>query len=700
MLSSHLGEITTGISKLGGGLKSIVQSVRGFVSHDEITKYYVVKETLGAGAFAEVKRAVNRKTGDSVAIKMIDKRRTGTKITHLEAEVDILNKVRHENCVSVIEIFDSPNYLYLVMDLVEGGELFEQIINLKTFDERHAARTVRDILRGLRYLHKLGIVHRDLKPENLLLSSKDPQKAVVKITDFGLSKLMGRRRFLESRCGTPAYASPEILRALPYDGKVDLWAVGVILYILLSGYAPFYGDTTDELFERIMAGAYHFPDEIWSSVSESAKDLVCKLLTVDPADRPSAHEALQHPWIKQLESEPTGVGAHLRSCTNLGNYVNARKQSYAYIRKPTAAAAVDDTEDRFALPADDPDQYEYNPLSESAPMKEFSEEELDAGPMQRPLPDSVMRRIRQRYPLIRTYRTQRLEGHRLGVPDPKVLVQDLDFDSPWKQRAADAGFLRPFLLLASMHPQVRIVIARQLGIDIAAPIWYGDPQREAFEILAGPKLGIIPRTMAIRGLSSKPVWYDTLVKVMEKTLTHKSDSKELRTSALEMIGKTKDVDHKSMVKACSGLTDDSALQELECRLCQLTLQKLFTLATEAKVSLAESLHGFAEVDDVKTAHPDYVENMKKDHIPEDLIVECANFNFAGWWESEDALKVGKVFQQWAQAEKKTAMRDLVKGTRHIGPIFPAISQILIHRIYLAEQGISIVDYYPKSLQPQ
>jgi len=217
----------------------------------------------------------------------------------IETEVAIFRQVDHKNVIKLHELFETKERLFLVTELVTGGELFDQILEKGSYSEDEARKIARDMLRGIGYLHSLGIVHRDLKPENLLFSDKTP-KATLKVTDFGLSKIMvNEHTLLRTQCGTPAYVAPEVLIGEGYGPEVDLWGCGVIIFIILSGTTPFHADNNAELFEQIMSGDYSFHPSTWEGVSEEAKDLVRQLLTVDPKKRITAREALKHKWFSE-----------------------------------------------------------------------------------------------------------------------------------------------------------------------------------------------------------------------------------------------------------------------------------------------------------------------------------------------------------------------------------------------------------------
>jgi len=260
--------------------------------HDE----YDVKELIGSGNFSKVHMGIEKKTGTKYAIKIIDKKLVET--TRLENEIQILKKVDHKNIILLKEVFESSSKLYLVMELVTGGELFNKIVEIGAYSEQIAKDLVRQIIQGVKYLHSLNIAHRDLKPTNLLLKSNDTNE--IKIADFGLSKILGPDSMMQTACGTPIYVAPEVLKGEGYDKEVDLWSVGVIMYILLCGFPPFFddGENMGQLFEQIMAGDFDFPDPYWTDIDESAKNLIEHLLVVEPSKRYTADEALAHPWLK------------------------------------------------------------------------------------------------------------------------------------------------------------------------------------------------------------------------------------------------------------------------------------------------------------------------------------------------------------------------------------------------------------------
>lgn len=258
---------------------------------------YEVKEELGRGAFSLVKLAVNRQTGQKFAVKIIEKKNVeGAYQKNLQNETEILQRVNHPGIVKLVELFDTDEFLFLVMELTTGGELFDRIVAKGCYTESEAATLVRRIVEAIKYLHDIGICHRDLKPENLLLGSATSD-VDVKIGDFGLSKIISKKMMMQTACGTPGYVAPEVLDASGYDREVDMWSVGVITYILLCGFPPFYGDSIPKLFEQILQGQYDYPSDYWDQVSDEAIDFIDHLLVVDRKVRYTAEQALAHPWL-------------------------------------------------------------------------------------------------------------------------------------------------------------------------------------------------------------------------------------------------------------------------------------------------------------------------------------------------------------------------------------------------------------------
>lgn len=255
-------------------------------------------EELGKGAFSIVKRCVKTLTGQEYAAKIINTKKLSARDHQkLEREARICRSLKHPNIVRLHDSISEEGHHYLIFDLITGGELFEDIVAREYYSEADASHCIQQILEAVLHCHQMGIVHRDLKPENLLLASKN-KGAAVKLADFGLAiEVEGDQQAWFGFAGTPGYLSPEVLRKDPYAKPVDLWACGVILYILLVGYPPFWDEDQHRLYQQIKAGAYDFPSPEWDTVTPEAKDLINKMLTINPAKRISATEALKHPWI-------------------------------------------------------------------------------------------------------------------------------------------------------------------------------------------------------------------------------------------------------------------------------------------------------------------------------------------------------------------------------------------------------------------
>uniref|UniRef100_A0A0V0J9S3 calcium/calmodulin-dependent protein kinase n=1 Tax=Schistocephalus solidus TaxID=70667 RepID=A0A0V0J9S3_SCHSO len=263
---------------------------------------YDLKEELGRGAFSVVKRCIQISTKLEFAAKIISTAKLSQRdMQKLEREARICRRLKHPNIVRLHDSIQEENHHYLVFDLVTGGELFEDIVAREFYSEADASHCMKQILESVNYCHQNNIVHRDLKPENLLLASKS-RGAAVKLADFGLAiEVQGDQFAWFGFAGTPGYLSPEVLRKEPYGKPVDIWACGVILYILLVGYPPFWDDEQHRLYAQIKSGNYEYPPPEWETVTPDAKDLINQMLTMNPSKRITAAEALKHQWIFQPE---------------------------------------------------------------------------------------------------------------------------------------------------------------------------------------------------------------------------------------------------------------------------------------------------------------------------------------------------------------------------------------------------------------
>eukprot|EP00047_Mylnosiga_fluctuans_P000520 m.194689 g.194689 ORF g.194689 m.194689 type:complete len:322 (-) comp10075_c2_seq37:87-1052(-) len=257
---------------------------------------YTLGALLGRGMFSEVKTCTNKKTQEKSAVKIIPKKNV-EEIETLAREVEILSRVRHPNIIDYKALYESDAFVYVITELLTGGELFDRIVQNGSFSEKMAAKTANDMLSGLSYLHSNGIIHRDLKPENLIFASP-AEDSVLKLVDFGMSRPVDGQNMLGTVCGTPAYVAPEVFDAKPYGLTADMWAAGIIIYIMLCGFEPFAEDSDEAMFTRILSCTYSFPSPSWDLISQNAKDLVSKLIVLDPAARLSAAGALKHPWVQ------------------------------------------------------------------------------------------------------------------------------------------------------------------------------------------------------------------------------------------------------------------------------------------------------------------------------------------------------------------------------------------------------------------
>ncbi|XP_077340264.1 serine/threonine-protein kinase DCLK1 isoform X1 [Lithobates pipiens] len=299
----------------------------GFQVPVSIAERYKVGRTIGDGNFAIVKECVERSTGREYALKIINKSKCRGKEHMIQNEVSILRRVKHPNIVLLIEEMDMPNELYLVMELVKGGDLFDAITSTNKYTERDANGMLYNLMSAIKYLHSLNIVHRDIKPENLLVYEHQDGSKSLKLGDFGLATVVDGP--LYTVCGTPTYVAPEIIAETGYGLKVDIWAAGVITYILLCGFPPFRGSGDDQevLFDQILMGQVDFPSPYWDNVSDSAKGLITMMLQVEVDQRYSALQVLEHPWVNDdglPENEyPLSVAGKIKKHFNTGPKPNS-----------------------------------------------------------------------------------------------------------------------------------------------------------------------------------------------------------------------------------------------------------------------------------------------------------------------------------------------------------------------------------------
>ncbi|XP_022217543.1 calcium/calmodulin-dependent protein kinase type 1 isoform X2 [Drosophila obscura] len=292
--------------KKDSGKKAKSKDMKELNKQVSIEEKYNLHGLLGTGAFSEVRLAESKDTpGDHFAVKIIDKKALKGKEESLENEIRVLRRLTHPNIVQLLETYEDKSKVYLVMELVTGGELFDRIVEKGSYTEKDASHLIRQILEAVDYMHEQGVVHRDLKPENLLYYSPEDDSKIM-ISDFGLSK-MEDSGIMATACGTPGYVAPEVLAQKPYGKAVDVWSIGVISYILLCGYPPFYDENDANLFAQILKGEFEFDSPYWDEISESAKQFIKNLMCVTVEKRFTCKQALAHPWISGNEASSKNI---------------------------------------------------------------------------------------------------------------------------------------------------------------------------------------------------------------------------------------------------------------------------------------------------------------------------------------------------------------------------------------------------------
>lgn len=275
------------------------------VSLDDISQRYDMQGELGRGRFSVVCSALHNKENEHYAVKVVENESLADEenLEALETEIRILRKLRHPYIVTLKEVVTTAQQTYIVMELLSGGELFERIVKKGCFSEPEAAALFSQIMLSMEYLHSLDIVHRDVKPENILYIADGSND--VKLIDFGYAGVWSPDKPLTGLCGTPDYVAPEVLtwyddddKGTAYGKGSDLWSLGVLLYVILSGCSPFSADAEEQLLKQVAEAKYEFYEHEWKDVSDNAKDLIKRLLVVDPAQRLSMQQLLAHPWLK------------------------------------------------------------------------------------------------------------------------------------------------------------------------------------------------------------------------------------------------------------------------------------------------------------------------------------------------------------------------------------------------------------------
>ncbi|KAG0043940.1 hypothetical protein BGZ83_010822 [Gryganskiella cystojenkinii] len=325
---------------------------------------YILGIKLGSGNFATVYKATSRKTGEVFAVKIVKKNASfNAKVeASLEREIGILMSVDQENLLRICQVFHEPKLYYVVTELAEGGELFDQIIDKQKFTEPETRHIFKQVLNGVKYLHDQGVVHRDLKPENILVMDVETMR--VKISDFGLAKMIGDQMFRNTVCGTPSYVAPEIIRNGNYGKGVDMWSLGVVLYVCLCGFPPFSDDLAPpKLRHQVLQSMYTFPSPYWDEVSDEAVDLVQGLLAQDTEARLTVDQALDHVWMTMEDDE--------------GNFPElARTESMPQVKR-LLSRVMTERVDRAVQRGIRVGYSQPVPFSQSQNFQELSDEELD-----------------------------------------------------------------------------------------------------------------------------------------------------------------------------------------------------------------------------------------------------------------------------------------------------------------------------------
>lgn len=299
---------------------SFVNFKKGMIEND-----YIIGEECGSGAFASVRRVKSKINGQTRALKIIKKTKSQDS-ARMYLEVEILKKLIHPNIMQIFEFYEDKKNFYIISEICEGGELFEQIVKKGSFNENEGANVIKQILSAVNYIHLNNIVHRDLKPENILLDTNKGD--IIKIIDWGTARFFEKNKKMNKISGTPYYIAPEVLFE-KYDEKCDVWSVGVIMYIILCGYPPFNGDSDAEILTRIKEGKFIFPSEEWGSISKEAKDLIKSMLKFNPEERLSASDCLKHVWFTEHANKKIDAKLSAKSLENMKKFHAERKMQQA-----------------------------------------------------------------------------------------------------------------------------------------------------------------------------------------------------------------------------------------------------------------------------------------------------------------------------------------------------------------------------------
>jgi len=323
----------------GGGKKNDATSIKkdnvkegamchsGFIidNSGKITEFYDIdKKKLGEGSYGAVSKCTNKATGVTRAVKAISKSQMKN-LDRFKQEIAIMKIMDHPNIIKLYESFEDHRNIYLILEICAGGELFDRIIDMGHFTEVQAAIVMQHMFRAIFYMHENHIVHRDLKPENFLFTTKEPiEKTHFKVIDFGLACKFTAEQVLTTKAGTPYYVAPQVL-AGKYGPESDLWSLGVIMYVVLCGYPPFYGETDADVLAKVRLGNFSFAAADWKNVSDDAKNLIKSLLKMNPRDRYTAEQALNHVWVRNKAPKATNVALGSGIVDNLKGFRSQNK---------------------------------------------------------------------------------------------------------------------------------------------------------------------------------------------------------------------------------------------------------------------------------------------------------------------------------------------------------------------------------------
>lgn len=315
---------------------SVGDSRRGSKTLDKGSKFddiYSLQSEVKNGNVSTVWKGEIKRSGEIVAIKVIARKESIKDDANVLNEVAILHSLRHEYVVKLHNYFEEPSRFLMIMEFMRGGDVIKRIREISSYTEKDTRELSKALLTAIEYIHSSGVAHRDLKPENLLLETTR-SNCQIKVADFGFARRVHAVQSLTTRCGTPTYVAPEILKNHPHDESADMWSVGVIMYLLLVGYPPFKEDIQQQLFRRIRLGEYEFQAGDWHGISEEAKDMIRSLLVVDPAHRYSAKKALQHEWISDMDDSillTTDLSGSQRQLMNYASYSSQGSEDSPWI---------------------------------------------------------------------------------------------------------------------------------------------------------------------------------------------------------------------------------------------------------------------------------------------------------------------------------------------------------------------------------